>query len=190
MKNLIYISILILATAVSVCAQTASKDSLNDPDHYYYLANKEARQVARWILKDSIEPGNNFSTYRVLDSLTTTKSESRLFYLKAFLRIMEKSEGSLADSVGNIALRYTSKYTREFLQREPPLTPHQFQRISELVASAILAKSDSSEDAENDMDAYFKLLQLNCKSCNSSTSETLDYYLQLVYQTLMDSIKK
>lgn len=90
-------------------------DTLRDPNHYYFCSDVDPKLFAKWILSDSISPSDNFSTFRVMDSLESRRVEDRKFYFYVFLNILKKADGALAEAIGSPAYRYTENHTKEFL---------------------------------------------------------------------------
>jgi hypothetical protein len=105
----------------------AVNDTLREPNHYRYLVDISPREFAELIMKDSVMPSNNFSTFRVMDSLNAKSLEDRKFYFKVFLNIMKKSDGALAESVGLPAYDYVEKHTKEFFELAQTTTKEQFE---------------------------------------------------------------
>jgi hypothetical protein len=92
-------------------------DTLRSKYHYYYLADIDLKTVGQWILKDSIDPSDNYITFKCMDSLTSKQKKTRDYYFPIFIKIVDKADGALAEVVGSHALSYTKKYPKELADR-------------------------------------------------------------------------
>ena len=147
----------------------AVNDTLRDQYHQYYFADKTPREFAELIMKDSVRPSDNFSTFRVMDSLNAKSLEDRKFYFKVFLNIMKKSDGALAEAVGSPAYDYVEKHTKEFFELSQAITKEQFELWANNVGVVIyLSIHDTST---TDAGEYYKKLLENCSPEQKSMVE-------------------
>jgi len=82
------------------------EDTLRVPSNYYFLSDLTLRQVGKLILADSIQPSDNKITFDCMDSLLAKQSTTRDYYFPVFLKILDKSDGALAEAVGQYAMTY------------------------------------------------------------------------------------
>jgi hypothetical protein len=141
-------------------------DTLRNPSHFYYLADIDIKIVSKWLISDSILPADNFFTFRVMDSLNAKSYSDRRFYIKPFLKIVEKDDGSLAEAVGSYAWLYVENHTREFFELTPPLSKIQLERWAEYVGSEIFLSTDSTVNVSNEGRKFIKKIKYNCSDCS------------------------
>lgn len=149
-------------------------DTLRDPRHYFYLADIDPKIFAKWILNDSIRPSDNFSTFRVMDSLEARAFEDREFYFRVFLKISDEADGALAEAVGLSALKYIENHTAEFLQLSPTSTKQQFDSWAHTVGVEILLSSQ--EDPMKDAQIFYDNLKANCIECSDEQKKLLENF--------------
>lgn len=164
--------------------KTEIQDSLRNPNHYYYFADINPKLFAKWILNDSINPSDNFSTFRVMDSLEAKSIEDREFYFKVFMKIKEKSDGALAEAIGLPALKYVENHTEEFLNISSKYPTEIFESWAYTVGLEIMLSSN--ENGIDDADVFLKKLKENCKNCSEENQSKLDKF----YTTMIDAINQ
>lgn len=147
----------------------AVNDTLREPYHYHYLADISPREFAELIMKDSVRPSDNFSTFRVMDSLNAKSLEDRKFYFKVFLNIMKKSDGAIAEAVGSPAYDYAEKHTKEFFELSQAITKEQFELWANNVGVEIYLSSQDNPTKE--AEEYYKKLLENCSPEQKSMVE-------------------
>jgi hypothetical protein len=96
---------------------SASLDTLRSRGHYYYLADIKLRTIGQLILSDSIAPSDNYITFSCMDSITSRNKQTRDYFFPVFIKIVEKSDGALAEVVGSYILNYTKSYPKELADR-------------------------------------------------------------------------
>lgn len=138
----------------------AVNDTLREPNHYHYLADISPREFAELIMKDSVRPSDNFSTFRVMDSLNAKSLVDRKFYFKVFMNIMKKSDGALAEAVGSPAYDYVEKHTKEFFELAQTATNEQFELWANNVGVEIFLSS--TNNPTKDAEEYYMKLRENC----------------------------
>jgi hypothetical protein len=110
MKNLLLF--LTLFSALELLGQRT--DTLRIEHHYYYLADIDSRTIAEQFMNDELQPSDNFITFRILDSLTSTNTSTRKFYLQVFNKIIKQADGALAEIMGTPVIEFLKKYPTEF----------------------------------------------------------------------------
>ena len=163
------------------------EDTLRNPSSYYYLADKCPKQFAELILNDSIRPADNFSTFRVMDSLEAKLFEDRKFYLKVFVNIMDKSDGALAEAVGLPALTYVENHTKEFLELSSLLTKDQFEKWANFVGVEIFLSSGNNP--KKDIEDYYSKLKTNIKGSSSEQKDKLEEFHAVMKKAIVDNEK-
>jgi hypothetical protein len=140
MKGIIYIHIMILFS-FSVAAHAQEKmatkipfpkqteiDSLRNPNHYYYMADLPLKKTGELIFTDSIQPSDNYITYSILDTISGCKKSDLNFYLKAFEKIINYADGSLAEAVGSYTWNFIEKRPAEFIDHIDTLNNEQIMK--------------------------------------------------------------
>ncbi|MEP1032062.1 hypothetical protein [Ekhidna sp.] len=89
-------------------------DTLRVEQHYYYLADIDSRTIAERIMNDELQPADNFITFRILDSLTSTNKQTRKYYLPVFNKILKQSDGALSEVMGTPIINLLKQYPTEF----------------------------------------------------------------------------
>jgi hypothetical protein len=157
------------------------QDTLRNPNHYYYFADINPKIFANWILNDSIQPSDNFSTFRVMDSLEAKTFEDREFYFKVFLKIKEKSDGALAEAIGLPALKYTENHTEELLKLTTNYPEEIFESWAYTVGLEIMLSSN--ENSIKEVNEFFNKLKNNCSTENHKK-------LEVFYNFMIDAINQ
>jgi hypothetical protein len=162
----------------------AVNDTLREPYHEYYFADKTPKEFAELILKDSVRPSDNFSTFRVIDSLNAKSFEDRKFYFKVFLNIMKKSDGALAEAVGTPAYDYVEKHTKEFFELSQAITKEQFDLWANNIGVEIYLSSQNNPTKE--AEEYYKKLQ---KNCSPDQKNEVDKFYRIIKKAIADCDK-
>ncbi|MFZ4413931.1 MAG: hypothetical protein ACOYOV_12680 [Bacteroidales bacterium] len=167
------------------CTKTNIKtsDTLRDPYSFYYLADIKPKQFVELVLSDSIFPSDNYSTFRIMDSLDAVSFEDRKYYFNVFLHIMKKADGSLAEAIGDPARAYTMNHTKEFFNFANSLKPEEFESFANYVGSEF-AVEVSAENLKKRTENYYKILKTNCKECTLKEKRNLEKYFRKVKQAI------
>jgi hypothetical protein len=151
-----------------------TQDSLRNPSHYYYLSDIPPIIFANLILNDSINPSDNYSTFRVMDSLQAKELDDRKFYFKVFLNIMDKSDGALAEAIALPIMKYIEKHTKEFLELCSKHPNKVFDSIAHTVGLEIFLSSN--DNPLDDAESFLRELKNNCRNCTSEQLEKIDSF--------------
>ena len=89
-------------------------DTLRIKYHYYYLADIDSQTIAELFINDDLQPSDNFITFRVLDSLTSSNKQTRKYYLPVFNKILKQSDGALSEVIGTPIVEFLKQYPTEF----------------------------------------------------------------------------
>ncbi|MBN1187901.1 MAG: hypothetical protein JXB49_36845 [Bacteroidales bacterium] len=161
------------------------KDTLRNPGHYYYFADIDPKIFAKWILKDSIRPSDNYSTFRVMDSLEASAFEDRKFYFNVFLKISDDADGALAEAVGLPALIYIENHTSEFLQLSSTVKKEQFDSWAHTVGIEILLSSQ--EDPMKDAQLFYDNLKAKCIECSDEQKVLLENFNAIMIKGIAEN---
>jgi hypothetical protein len=109
---------LIVSLLLSTFGQANGQaDTLRSKNHYYFLADIKLRTIGQLILSDSIAPSDNHITFSCMDSIAAKNKNTRDYFFPVFKKIINGSDGALAEVVGIYVLNYTKKYPKEFADR-------------------------------------------------------------------------
>jgi hypothetical protein len=98
------------------------EDSLRNPYHNAYLTDLSFNEIGKLYLKDSIIPMDNNVTFALLDTISYCKKKDIDFFLNVFEKIMIKSDGALAEAVG--------QYTLKFINNRPEIFVNHIDTIN------------------------------------------------------------
>jgi len=160
-----------------------SADTLRAHNSFYDLADINPKKFAELVLSDKIFPSDNYSTFRIMDSLEAVSFEDRKYYFKVFLHIMKKADGALAEAVGDPARFYTMNHTKEFFNLASSLKPEEFESFANYVGSEFTVEV-TDENIKTRTENYYKLLKKNCKECSPEEKKNLANYFNLVKQAI------
>jgi hypothetical protein len=159
-------------------------DTLNDPHHRSYLADKTTKEIGQMFLDNKLLPNDNSPTLRTMDSLLSKNQESRKFYFMVFVKIMDKADGALAESVGLPAMQYVEEYTDEFLDLSSNLTNEQFSSWATFVAWEILLSS--GDNPVKDGELFIEKINSKCSALDSSRKQRLENFNKIIYDYLQE----
>lgn len=162
--------------------QNHFRDTLREPTHYYYLADIDPKVLAELILNDSINPSDNFYTFRIMDSINSISYSDRQFYLKAFINIMDKADGALAEAVLSPARAYIELHSKEFFEINPPLSKEQFNRWANYVGDEIYLSSNNDEKENGER--FINLITTNCSDCSTETKRKVKEFCTIVMKSI------
>ena len=143
-------------------------DTLNDPNHPYYLTNKDPKEFGRMILEDKVKPSDNLATFNVMDSLLSTNVDDRQFYIKVFLNILDKADGALAEAIGLPAMNYIEKYPIEFAKLTN-ISDDQLDYLGSYIGYEIYLSSQ--DDPVKDGEEFVEKLRSNCQILNAKKNK-------------------
>lgn len=169
---------------LSDISSLATSDSLRNSMHFYYFADINSKTFGNWILADSISPSDNFSTFRLMDSLNAKAVESRMFYFSVFNKILEKADGALAEAVGLYALKYVENHTTEFLSFSKSISNEIFEKWARNVGVEIYL---SSENPTEEAQYFIKRIERNCINCSLESKEKLETFKIIVNQAITEN---
>ena len=167
----------------SINAVIETSDTLRNPYSYYYLADINPKQFAKLILSDSIIPSDNYSTFRIIDSIEAVSFEDRKCFFSAFQHIMKKADGALAEVIGDPARFYTLNHTKEFLNFTNDFSSKDIELFANYVAYEFTVEV-VEEDIKTRTQNYFNQFKSNCKDCSPQEKEKLGKFCEIVNQSI------
>ena len=159
------------------------EDTLRIPSNYYFLSNLSLQQVGKLILADSIQPSDNKITFDCMDSLLAKQSTTRDYYFPVFLKILDKSDGALAEAVGQYAMTYVEKYPIEFAEKSKYITADQFKSWASNTGYELYFTYDTEKKAKRWMNFIVK----NCSTCDTTQLKRLEEFNRLAIAAMKDA---
>jgi hypothetical protein len=160
-------------------------DTLNDPNHPYYLTNKDPKEFGRMILEDKVQPSDNLATFNVMDSLLSTNVEDRQFYLKVFLHILDKADGALAEAIGLPAMNYIEKYPIEFAQLTTVISDDRLDFLGSYIGYEIYLSSQ--DDPLKDGEDFVEKLRSNCQTLKAEAKTRLEKFNDIIIKSIKEN---
>ena len=160
-------------------------DTLNDPNHPYYLTNKDPKEFGRMILEDKVQPSDNLATFNVMDSLLSTNVDDRQFYLKVFFNILDKADRALAEAIGLPAMNYIEKYPIEFAQLTTNISDDQLNYLGSYIGYEIYLSSQ--DDPVKDGEVFVEKLRSNCQFLNAKEKTRLEKFNDIIIKSIQEN---
>ena len=110
-----------------------------------------------------------------MDSINSSNVDSRNFYFPVFLKIVDKADGALAESVGEPLQIYVEKFPNEFIERANNLSDEQLQSLASYIGFELY---DDYDTEKGDYDWRDKILK-KCSDCNSIQLDKLKQFIKL-----------
>ncbi len=104
-SNKVQLMLIFLMGGFTVFGQSQTSDSLRNPNSQYYLTDLNLRDVAQLIVLDSIQPTDNVVTFNILDSIVDGNESTRNYFAEAFDVILNESDGTLSEVLGQYCIR-------------------------------------------------------------------------------------
>ena len=165
--------------------QSESGDTLNNPLHPSWLADKSPKEIGQMILDNKIQPTDNDVTFRVMDSLLSKNADDRKFYFKVFIKILEKADGALAEMAGTPAMKYVENYTSEFLDLSASISMENFNSWASFVGWEILLSSN--DDPVKDGELFIEKLLSNCPELKEKDNQRLKSFNDIVMKSIREN---
>ena len=165
--------------------QSETKDTLNNPHHPSYLADKSPKEIEQMILDNKIQPTDNDVTFRVMDSLLSKNVDDRKFYFKVFIKILDQADGALAEMVGTPAMKYVEIYTPEFMDLSRNISKENFNSWASFVGWEILLSSN--DDPVKDGELFIKKLLSNCPDLKEKDKQRLESFNKIIMKSIQEN---
>lgn len=162
-----------------------SGDTVSNPLHPSWLADKSPKEIGQMILDNKIQPTDNDVTFRVMDSLLSKNADDRKFYFKVFVKILEKADGALAEMAGTPAMKYVENYTSEFLDLSAGISKENFNSWASFVGWEILLSSN--DDPVRDGELFIEKLLSNCPELKEKDNQRLQSFNDIVMKSIREN---
>lgn len=162
--------------SLAVTFEIQQQDTLRNPIHPYYMYDVEPKEYGKLILSDSVKPFDNYSTFRVIDSLGVCNEKERKFYYDLFINIHKKADGALGEYLGVKSLEYVRKYTPEFFGFLLSTNKEDLDVLGCSVGIEIVLSSN--DDIQENMTNLIKLLKAQSVNLSAKEIILLDSFIQ------------
>lgn len=88
---------------------------INGKNAEFYLSRSDIDQVSKDFYNGKHELSDDEKTFAIMDSISTSNSITRPFYLYNYFNIVLKADGALAESVGDPLITYSKKFPSDFV---------------------------------------------------------------------------
>ncbi|MBK6347385.1 MAG: hypothetical protein IPF68_15925 [Bacteroidales bacterium] len=184
MYKAISIITLALMTLSTCIGQTVSKE--NDPvvhpylintkriktlsgkDISYYLNNKSIDENSKLFYEGKFAISDDEKTFAICDSITTDNPDTRPFYLYVFCRIIEISDGAIAEVMGEYCTAYMIKFPCDFINN---LSSEEYDLPKKEWLGFVAFEQDSKTAFENFTRLIDEKLQSGCTNSINSWTE-------------------
>ncbi len=146
-SNKVQLMLIFLMVGFTVFGQSQTSDSLRNPNSQYYLTDLNLRDVAQLIVLDSIQPTDNVVTFNILDSIVDGNESTRNYFAEAFDVILNESDGTLSEVLGQYCIRSIYYNQNELLDW---LSSGRFKTSPESVAQFIAYELVMSSNPEKE----------------------------------------
>lgn len=149
-------------------------DSLQDQPHQHYLTDLPLNEVVTLILNDSVRPSDNEITFKIMDSIFSKTKATRQFYLPAFNKILDKSDGALAEAACQYVLKFLETYPDEFAKNLSLSNPEYRRKLAGFAGYELSFSYETIAEAEEWLDKIVS----ECTSCDSIQLKALKNFNQ------------
>jgi hypothetical protein len=155
-----------------------SKDDLPNVDCKldYYLMHDSVSKEAIEFWKGERKPTDDDATTKVFNELNSKPDEVRPFYFVLVSKLMDKTDGALADLAIHTTYRFVfEEHTQEFFSYTNKencfINDHYFSysNWAEHLGGALSMRCDTGENYDECISKYFVELKKKCPSCDVET---------------------
>lgn len=159
-------------------------DSIGGKPISFYLNNPKVASIAKLFYQAQFRPIDNDSTTQLLSYVTTDDSTIRPFYRWCLDFTIQISDGALAEYPGEPALKYATKFPKEFFAyMDKEKSGQRYKQWTEIIAYSGL---DNYEDKPDKIQKQITTkIFANCQSCNDSVRQRIDKFAK----DITDAIK-
>ena len=144
--------------------------------------------IGRQVLEDSaFMLDNEVIIFKLLDSLGAEKRTTRDFYFSVFNRLIRRSDGILADAVGEYALRFVENYPAEFLANSKGFTNAHLETWASQIGIELYLMTGT---AKSNFDRAVENFRKNCKGCGPVERERLTRFETLIWNTIEQNLNE
>ena len=153
-------------------AKYSLPDTIGGKPVSFYLDNPKVASIAKSLYKGQFRPEDNDTTTQLLALVVTDDSIIRPFYRWCLDFTIQISDGALAEYPGEPALKYATKFPKEFFAyMDKNAAGHRYNQWTEIIAYSGL--NDYTKKATEIKKEITSKMISNCKSCNSDIKERI-----------------
>ncbi|MGN6166507.1 MAG: hypothetical protein ACTHOF_18395 [Flavisolibacter sp.] len=147
-------------------------DSMGGKPAFFYLDNPNVASIAKALYTGQFRPTDNDSTTQLLSYVTTNDSSIRPFYRWCLDFTIQISDGALAEYPGEPALKYATKFPKEFFAyMDKEKSGQRYKQWTEIIAYSGL---DNYEDKPDKIQKQITTkIFANCQTCNDSVRQRI-----------------
>ena len=153
-------------------AQYPLPDSIGGKPVSFYLNNPNVASIAKSLYTGKFRPEDNDTTTQLLALVLTDDSTIRPFYRWCLDFTIQISDGALGEYPGEPALKYATKFPKEFLEYiDKDTTGQRYSEWTGIIAYSGL--NDYTQKATEMEKQITRNMISNCKPCNSEIKERI-----------------
>ena len=141
---------------------------INNKDISFYLNNKSIDVNSKLFYRGKFAISDDENTFAICDSVSTDNPVTRPFYLYVFCRILEISDGAIAEVMGGYCMEYMRKFPCEFLGN---LNSKEYNMPVEKWNGFVAFEQDSKNDFHNLAKQIDKKIKDECPVSYTSWSK-------------------
>jgi hypothetical protein len=159
-------------------------DSIGGKPVSFYIDNPKVASIAKLFYQAQFRPIDNDSTTQLLSYVTTDDSTIRPFYRWCLDFTIQISDGALAEYPGEPALKYATKFPKEFfVYMDKDKSGQRYKQWTEIIAYSGL---DNYEEKPEKIQKQITTKMFDkCQSCNDSIRKRIDKFAK----DITDAIK-
>ncbi len=140
-------------------------DSLNKKPIDFYLKHPEIDKYSKLFYDGKFAASDDDFTFAFLDSVLTTNSETKTFYLYVFNCVLRISDGALAEYISHDCRLYFEKYPCEFLDiKKSRLYSDNYEKWINLMAFDYYGGEDEIKTLNKRFETARQSVQKNCEN--------------------------
>lgn len=153
-------------------AKYSLPDTIGGKPVSFYLDNRKVASIAKSLYKGQFRPEDNDTTTQLLKLVVTDDSIIRPFYRWCLDFTIQISDGALGEYPGEPALKYATKFPKEFFTyMDKDTTGQRYKQWTEIIAYSGL--NDYTKKATEIQKEITSKMISNCKYCNSNLKERI-----------------
>jgi hypothetical protein len=153
-------------------AKYSLPDTIGGKPVSFYLDNPKVASIAKSLYKGKFRPEDNDTTTQLLTLVVTDDSTIRPFYRWCLDFTIQISDGALGEYPGEPALKYATKFPKEFFTyMDKDIAGQRYKQWTEIIAYSGI--NDYTKKATEIQKEITSKMVSNCKSCNSDLQERI-----------------
>ena len=164
-------------------AKYSLPDTIGGKPISFYLDNPKVASIAKSLYKGQFRPEDNDTTTQLLALVVTDDSIIRPFYRWCLDFTIQISDGALGEYPGEPALKYSTKFPKEFFTyMDKDTTGRRYKQWTEIMAYS--GFNDYTKKATEIQKEITSKMISNCKSCNSDIKERITIFAKDITEAI------